>query len=115
MIFYLVTESYLEPGGVLVLVITYFGGQFGINYPSVFLKVLKLAKWNEGNFKVFKNHEGHSKNHPTKHFWLIRSNQKRLCIETNISEQQLQISERATIKQRKITQKLHRRCKQPCD
>lgn len=52
MIFYLVTESYLEPGGVLVLVITYFGGQFGINYPSVFLKVLKLAK-------VFKNHEGH--------------------------------------------------------
>ena len=57
--FYLVTESYLKPGGVLVLVITYLGGQFGINYPSAFLKVLKLAKWNEGNFKVFKNHEGH--------------------------------------------------------
>ena len=98
MIFYLVTESYLKPGGVLVLVITYLGGQFGINYPSVFLKVLKLAKWNKGNFKVFKNHEGHlfqKSPDQTFRYWLIRSNQKRLCIETNISEQRTITNQRA--------------------
>ena len=37
----------------------------------------------------------YSKNHPTKHFWLIRSNQKRLCIETNISEQRTITNQRA--------------------
>ena len=42
----------------LVLNITCLGGQFGINCPSAFLKILKLAEWNEGNFKIFKNHGG---------------------------------------------------------
>ena len=43
---------------LLVLVITCLGSRFGINCPSAFLKILKLPKSNEGNFKIFKNHEG---------------------------------------------------------
>ena len=38
----------------LVLVITCLGGQFGINCPSAFLKILWLPKLNEGNFKYSK-------------------------------------------------------------
>ena len=42
----------------LVLVITCLEGQFGINCPSAFLKILKLLELDKGNFKIFKNHEG---------------------------------------------------------
>ena len=41
-----------------VLVITCLGGRFRINCPSAFLKILKLPKWNEANFRIFKNHKG---------------------------------------------------------
>ena len=34
-----------------------FGRQFGINYPSTFLKILKFSKQNEGNFKILKSYE----------------------------------------------------------
>ena len=34
-------------------------GQFGIIFPSAFLKILKLLEYKKGNFKIFKNHEGH--------------------------------------------------------
>ena len=42
----------------IVLVITCLGGQFGINCPSTFLKILKLPELKEGNFKNFENHTG---------------------------------------------------------
>ena len=51
------------------------------------MKVLKLSELNEGNFKIFKNHEVDlSQNHPnqTCDYWLITPNQETLCIETNI-------------------------------
>ena len=41
-----------------MLVITCLGGGFGINCPREFLTILKLPEQNEGNFKIFKNHEG---------------------------------------------------------
>ena len=40
-----------------VLVITCLRGKFGINFPSTFLKILKMPKSNQGNRKIFKNHE----------------------------------------------------------
>ena len=51
-----------------VLVITCLGGRFRINCPNVFLKILKLAEQNEGNFKIFKNTPGQFiLNRPPKH------------------------------------------------
>ena len=41
--------------GIFVLVITCLGGQFGINSQCAFLKILKLPKSNDSNFKIFKN------------------------------------------------------------
>ena len=35
-----------------------FGRQFRINFPSAFLKILKLPEKNECNFKILKNLEG---------------------------------------------------------
>ena len=56
----------------LVLNTTFLGGQFGINCPSAFLKILKLAEWNEGNFKIFKNHGGDlSQKLPEPNMWLL--------------------------------------------
>ena len=40
-----------------VLVITCLGGKFRINCRSAFLKILKLAEYNEGNFRISKNDE----------------------------------------------------------
>ena len=42
----------------IVLVITFLGGRFEINCPSAFLKILKFPEWTEGNFKIYKYHEG---------------------------------------------------------
>ena len=33
-------------------------GRFAINCPTAFMKILKLTALNEGNFKIFKTHEG---------------------------------------------------------
>ena len=40
----------------LVQVNECFGGQFGINCPGAFLKILKLREGNEGDLKSLKNH-----------------------------------------------------------
>ena len=69
----------------LVLVITCLGGRFGINCPSAFLKILILLEQNEGNFKIFKNHEGDiSQKLPEPNIWLLINHtpkQQTLCIE----------------------------------
>ena len=62
-------------------------GRFGINCPSVFLKILKLPEWNEDNFKTFKNHEGYlSQRSLERNMWLLvnHTNQQTLCIETKL-------------------------------
>ena len=41
-----------------VLVTTCLGRRLRINFPSSFLKMLKLSEKSESNFKIFKNHEG---------------------------------------------------------
>ena len=40
----------------LVQVNECFGGQFGINCPGAFLKILKLREGNEGDLKSLKSH-----------------------------------------------------------
>ena len=35
-----------------------FGRAIGMNCLSAFLKILKLPKWNKGNFKILKNNNG---------------------------------------------------------
>ena len=49
----------------------------------IFLNILKLLKENKGNFKFFRNYEGDlSRKLPEPN--VITSNQKTLCIETDI-------------------------------
>ena len=65
----------------LVLVITCFGEQFGINCPSAILKMLWLPKLNEGNFKFSKiTRVIYFQNSPSKacDYWL--------CIKPGIQE-----------------------------
>ena len=68
---------------VLVLVITCLAGQFGINCPSLILKVLKLPKWNKDNFKIFKNRDGDLSPKLSEPNMKLPVNHT-LCIETNI-------------------------------
>ena len=60
-----------------VLVITCLGGRLGINFPSSFLKILKLSEKNESNFKLSKNHEGDlSKKLHEPNMWLLVNHTK---------------------------------------
>ena len=61
----------------LVLVTICLGGRFRINCSSAFLKILKLPEWNEGNFKIFKNHEDDlSQKSPEPNTWLLVNHTK---------------------------------------
>ena len=75
----------------LVLVIPCFGGQFGINCQSAFLKTLI--------FKISKNREGDlSQKSPeqTCHYCLITPKQKTHCTETNIFQRPSITNQRAS-------------------
>ena len=75
--FAMVTTWNLKHFIEFVLVITCLAGQFGINCPSAFLKILKLSESNVGNFKIFKNHEGDlSQKAFQRNMWLLVNHTK---------------------------------------
>ena len=60
-----------------VLIITCLGGRYGLNCPSVFFKTLKLPEWNQGNFKIVKNHKGDlSEKSAEPNMWLLFNHTK---------------------------------------
>ena len=71
----------------LVLVIACLGGQFGINCPSVFLKIWNCLSKMRAIWKFSKiTSVIYTKNRlkQTCDYWLITPNLETLCIETNI-------------------------------
>ena len=57
---------------VFLLSITFLGGWFGINCPSVLLDILKFPEWNEDNFKIFKiTRVIYRKKSPETNIWLL--------------------------------------------
>ena len=59
-----------------MLVTAGFGEQFGINWPNAFLEILKLAEWDEGNFKIFKYEGDLSQKSSKPNMWLLVNHAK---------------------------------------